>query len=278
MQESVPVAAGGCGRSRLSGQAQQGTNRAPDAQKVSQMDDFRYPAEAAIADGFMAYGLLQRVPGAANRSCVTPSRYSIAGCRNPSPRQPGAIEMSLPFWRREDRRRRLTLLAVLALAAFFGSRDILDEGSGMPMGDMPRYLMNGVFLHDLVASGGAWSVDDLVHQAELYYARYPALSLGHHPPLLYVSLVPFYALSGISVFSARLASLAFFLLATWGFYALTRRIAGQRPAVWGTLLFVTNLFVVRFGQYTLAEVPMLALVLVAITPSSCFLYMPSFYG
>ena len=176
---------------------------------------------------------------------------------------PEQIRMSAPFWRRRDLRR-LVLPAVLAFAAILGSRDILDEGSGMPIGDMPRYLMNGVFLHDLVASGGAWSVDDLIHQAELYYAQYPALSLGHHPPLLYMSLVPFYALLGISVFSARLASLSFFLLAAWGFYALTKRIAGQRPAVWGTLLFVTNVFVVRFGQYTLSEVPMLALVLVAL--------------
>jgi hypothetical protein len=159
---------------------------------------------------------------------------------------------------------RFWLLAVLVLAAVLGSRDILDEGSGMPIGDMPRYLMNGLFLYDLIGSGGAWSVDELVNRAELYYARYPALSLGHHPPLLYVSLVPFFALFGISVLSARLASLAFFLLATWGFYALTKRIAGERPAVWGTLLFVTNVFVVRFGQYTLSEVPMLALVLLSL--------------
>ena len=198
-----------------------------------------------MAGEFMASGLLESERGAAEKS---------ASERN---------GMSAPTRRRETLRL-LLLWAVLALAAFLASRDILDEGSGMHIGDMPRYLMNGVFLYDLLASGGVWNVNDLIHHAELYYAQYPALSLGHHPPLLYVSLVPFFAVTGISVFSARLASVAFFLLATWAFYALTKRIAGHRPALWGTLLLVTNVFVVRFGQYTLSEVPMLALILVAL--------------
>lgn len=160
--------------------------------------------------------------------------------------------------------RRVVLPAILLLAALIGGRDILDEGSGMPIGDMPRYLMNGVFLYDLIAAGGAWRFDELVQYAERYYAQYPALSLGHHPPLLYVSLVPFYAIFGINVFSARLASVAFFLVATWGLYAVVNRVTGTRPAVWAAVLFLTNVYVVRFGQYTLSEMPMLALILVAL--------------
>ena len=48
-------------------------------------------------------------------------------------------------------------------------------------------------------SGGVWSVDEGLRYAQHYFARYPALSLGHHPILLPVTLVPFYAIFGVSV-------------------------------------------------------------------------------
>jgi hypothetical protein len=160
--------------------------------------------------------------------------------------------------------RRPVLAAILLVAVAVGSRGITDEASVMLGADMARYLMNGVFIHDLVADGGAWSLNDLASYAEHYYARYPALSLGHHPPLPSVALVPFYAVFGVSVFAARMAALCWFLLAVWGVYALGRRLSGWQVASWAAVLFATNLFVVRFGQYVMSEMPMLALVLLSL--------------
>src|SRR5262245_11057488 len=95
-------------------------------------------------------------------------------------------------------RRRLVLAAILLLTVCLGGRDITDPASGMLGGDMARYMMDGVFVRDLAAHGGAWSPSALTHAAELYFAKYPALSLGHHPPLPYLALTPMFTIFGLS--------------------------------------------------------------------------------
>ena len=159
---------------------------------------------------------------------------------------------------------RLVFAAIMAVAIYLGARGITDEASVMLGGDMSRYAMNGVYLYDLISSGGVWSADDLVAHAELYFARYPALSLGHHPPLPSIALLPFYAIFGVSMVAARLSALVFFTLAVWQLYALGKRLLGWQVASWATLLFITNVYVLRFGQYVLSEMPMLALVLTSL--------------
>ena len=159
---------------------------------------------------------------------------------------------------------RIVFAAIMLLAVGLAGRGITDEAAVRMGGDMSRYAMNGVFVHDLVAEGGAWSYDDLVSRAEHYYARYPALSLGHHPPLPYIALVPFYAVFGVSMFAARLSALLFFVVAVWQLYAFARRNYGWQVASWTALLFVTNLYVLRSAQSVLSEIPMLALVLAAV--------------
>lgn len=68
--------------------------------------------------------------------------------------------------------------------------------------DAARHAMNGVFLHDLIASG---SFTHAVGYARNYYAHLPALSLPYHPPLFPLIEALFYSLFGVSIFSARLA-------------------------------------------------------------------------
>jgi hypothetical protein len=164
---------------------------------------------------------------------------------------------------RPTRIERLILAGILLVAIGLNARGITDEASVMLSGDMARYMMDGVFLHDLARAGGAWSFQDLVDFAERYYARYPALSLGHHAPLTFAALLPFYTIFGVTVLAARLSALMFFVLATWGLFTLARRLFDWRVAAWATLLFVTNLLVFRFGQFVLSEMPMVALVLAA---------------
>ena len=160
------------------------------------------------------------------------------------------------------RYRRVLLAVMLLIAVVLETRGITSEAS-VSLYDTPRYLMNGAFMSDFLRSGSAWSFDSAVRYAEHYYARYPALSLGHHTPLISVALVPFYSLFGVSVFWSRVVALGFFLLATGAMFSLARRLYTLEVAVWATLLFVTNPFVVTYGQQVLSEMPMLAMVLVS---------------
>jgi hypothetical protein len=118
-----------------------------------------------------------------------------------------------------------------------------------------------VFLHDLLGSGTPWHIEDLRSYGERYYARYPALSLGHHMPLLPLGIVPFYAVFGVSVFAARLLVLTSFVASVLLLHRLVRRRYGVEVAGWACLLFATSPIMGSFGQRVLSEMPANALVL-----------------
>jgi 4-amino-4-deoxy-L-arabinose transferase-like glycosyltransferase len=159
---------------------------------------------------------------------------------------------------------RVAIGAVLLLTAVLGSRGISDPASVMLGGDMSRYMMNGVFVYDWIRDGGTWTLADLTTYAERYFARYPALTLGHHPPIPYLAVVPFYAVFGISVFAARLTALCWFVLASWALFLVGRRLFDWRVGAWAAALFSTNVMVLRAGQHLLSEMPATALVLLAL--------------
>ncbi len=151
----------------------------------------------------------------------------------------------------------------MAAVLWNGSRGISSEDAVSTHGDMARYLMNGVFLRDLVASGEFVSWPRLMHFAEAYYARYPALSLGHHPPLLPVLLAPAFGLFGVSVLVGRAVSLLAFVVAVLALFGFANRLYGSRVALWAAALFSTHPLIVRFGQQVMAEMLMLAFVCLA---------------
>ena len=93
---------------------------------------------------------------------------------------------------------------LVAVAVFVGSVGFTDP-SYLEFQDAPRHLMNGVFLHDLVRDAPIVLHDPIAY-AQQYYARYPALSLGHHPLLLPLALVPLFLVLGISVFAAPIST------------------------------------------------------------------------
>lgn len=140
------------------------------------------------------------------------------------------------------------------------TRGITSEGTVSLQGDMPRYLMNGAYFYDFIRDL------PLRHPLEYtyrYYAQYPALSLGHHPLLLGVAEVPFYAVLGVSVFSGRV-TIAFFLtvgLIAW--YALVARLYDRAVAFFAAALLVTTPFIVGLSRVVLSEIPSLSLVLIA---------------
>ncbi len=107
------------------------------------------------------------------------------------------------------------------------------------------------------------SLAELVEYTQLYYARYPALSLGHHPPLLSVVEAPVFGVFGISMASARLVILIFFVAAVAFLYLLVSDICGPLAGLIAAAFYATSPSVVIAARSVLSETPALALVIVS---------------
>jgi len=155
----------------------------------------------------------------------------------------------------------LLLAIALVICAVVSLRDITIEAAVSLQGDMPRYMMDGVFLRDILGAPHNWSIDGLLRFAQHYYVQYPALSLGHHPPLLSIVLVPFFFVFGISVITARVVMAGFFLLSVVLMHAFVRRLYDRTTAGWASVLLASMPFLAEFGQSVLSEMPAIACVL-----------------
>jgi hypothetical protein len=158
-------------------------------------------------------------------------------------------------------RSRYVLTLICSMVIILSVKGIVDEGIISMNGDMPRHLMNGVFFHDFVRDSAFAHPQEYAYQ---YFARYPALSLGHHPLLLAVAEAPFYALFGISVFSARMSIVFFMLLASISWFLLVRSIYDETIASYATFLFITTPFIVEFSQLVMTEIPTIALIILTV--------------
>ena len=159
--------------------------------------------------------------------------------------------------------RRIGLVAVCLLAAILGGRHLTDESYVSLQGDMPRYLMNGVYFLDVLRDHPFGSMDAFIEYTQLYFARYPALSLGHHPPLLSAALVPAFGIFGVSVVTGKVVVLLSFVGAVALLYLLVRDMYGHLPALLSATFLATSQLVLELGQSVLAEVPSITLLLAA---------------
>ncbi|MCK6556273.1 glycosyltransferase family 39 protein [Candidatus Binatia bacterium] len=151
-------------------------------------------------------------------------------------------------------------LALIVVTVLLAGRGIESEATVSVQGDMSRYLMNGVFVHDFLRD---LPLADPLGYAYRYYVRYPALSLGHHGPLFGVLEAPFFAVFGVSVFSGRLFVIACLLIAVLTWFALSARLYDRRVALASAMLFATTPYVEAYGQMVMSEIPALMLVVVA---------------
>jgi hypothetical protein len=126
---------------------------------------------------------------------------------------------------------------------------------------MARYLMDGVFLRDLLVDLPFGSWDQFVEYAHLYYARYPALSLGHHPVLVPVVEAPLFLLFGLSVTTARLITLTALFASTMLLHALLGRRYGPAASLAGGAVLVTSPMIVQSSRTVMSEMPAMALLL-----------------
>jgi hypothetical protein len=166
---------------------------------------------------------------------------------------------------------RAGLIAVCLSAFVMGAIGWSDEAYASLNGDMARYLMDGVFLSDLFVSDRPFgSPQELLDYARLYYARYPALSLGHHPVLLPLLEAPVFALFGASVRVARVVPLMALVAASLFLYRLVKRQYGTLPAVAAGALFVTSPMIVVSARSVMAEMPAIACALAGWYFLTCF--------
>ncbi len=161
-------------------------------------------------------------------------------------------------------RLRITILATCTVAVVIGAVGLTDEGYASMDGDMARYLMDGVFFRDFLFDRPFGGLAEAFEYIRLYYSRYPALSLGHHPVLLPLLEAPLFALFGISVSTARLIPLASLLVATVFLQLLVNRRYGRLAALAAGLLFATSPMIVRSSRTVMAEMPALALIMAAV--------------
>lgn len=152
----------------------------------------------------------------------------------------------------------LSLVGIVCL--ILSTKGISDESVVSLNGDMPRYMMNGVYFHDLIRD---FPISHPIAYTYQYFARYPALSLGHHPLLPGIAEVPFYAIFGISVFSARLMTVCFMLLAGMAWFLLIRAVYDEEVAFLSAILFVTTPFIVGYSRIVMSEIPAVALIILS---------------
>lgn len=157
---------------------------------------------------------------------------------------------------------RAVLAACVAAGLALASVGLGDEHYVSLQGDVPRHLMNGVFFFDLARD--APSPFEAFEYARYYYARYPALSLGHHPFLIALVEAPAFAIFGISVTSARLAALLFFCAGIACLFALARALLKDTAAAAAaSLTLASSPLLVELAQSVMTEVPAVCLVTAA---------------
>src|SRR6266508_2114428 len=211
-----------------------------DLERASLKIYWTYPVDGGIGAHGMSVGLFAT---ADTESSVAASTAPLVGVRSAS-----------------RLRHRLALVAVCLLGVALVSRGIRDEGAGSLDGDMPRYLMNGAFLYDLI---GDAPVRALLAYAQQYYARYPALSLGHHPFMPALAEAPFFFIFGVSVFSARLTTVCAFALLLVFWFRLIREIYDAPTAMFASLLLISTPGMIPLFQVVLSEQYTLCLIVLS---------------
>jgi hypothetical protein len=199
---------------------------------------------------------------------LSPDRVSGAAVHVLAPSQahtPSGVEARPRAWAISPRLAlAASLIVCAAMVIAFGSRGITDESAVSLQGDMPRYLVDGTYFLDLLRDHPFANIGTLVEYTRLYFARYPALSLGHHPLLLPIAEVPAFAMFGVSVAAARVVVLAFAVAGICCWFFAVRILEGRATAFAAAVLLATTPVVVEMSQAVLSETPTMMLVLASV--------------
>lgn len=156
--------------------------------------------------------------------------------------------------------RNRSLLCLVFLTIVLGVlllRGIGDSSLGYP--DADRILMDGVFIRDAIIDFPLFSPLDYAYN---YFAQYPALSIGYRPPLFPAVEGIFNLIFGVSIWSSRLALFLFAVSGLVAWFKLAEAIFDRHVAFFSSLLWISTPFLAQWGWYTMAEIPVLSMVLV----------------
>lgn len=149
----------------------------------------------------------------------------------------------------------LILVALLATGFVLG-KDI--SVGGLRDSDAAVHAMDGVLIHDWIAAGPSAWVEPMQF-ADAQYGYYPCLGIGrHYPPAFAIVEAGFFAVFGISPFTARLTVVFFGLLACSGTYLFLRTLTDRPTSLLGSVILMTLPAVTTWGRQTMLEVPTLA--------------------
>ena len=154
----------------------------------------------------------------------------------------------------------LCLGVLIAIILCLATKGMLNENNISMNGDMPRHLMNGALILDFFRE---LPIADPLRFAYNYYATYPALSLGFHPPLLPLVEAPVFAILGVSVFSGRVVMVAFLLLGVIAWFKLIQLVYDQKMALLSSLLLATNPYLIAQTRIVMTDIPALAMIILS---------------
>ena len=97
----------------------------------------------------------------------------------------------------------LFAVAAVVLAVGIGKSELFVNN------DETRHAMTGVFVADAIYD---FPLRDPAGYAKDYYEQYPALALVHWPPLFYAAEGAGFIIGGVSVITARVVGILFWLV------------------------------------------------------------------
>ena len=127
--------------------------------------------------------------------------------------------------------------------------------------DASQHAMNGVYIFDLVKE---LPLNHLYDYTIGYYFRYPALTLGFHPPFFPLVESLFFAIFGISLTTAKLAVIFFVLIGTIFWYKLLRLMYDNVIAFFSTILLFSSPIIALWSREVMLEIPALSMVIVSV--------------
>lgn len=149
------------------------------------------------------------------------------------------------------------LLLVVALVVSRG----ITQGELHFYSDEMRHAFTGVFFRDLMVDH---PLSHPMQYAYEYYAKYPAVTVPHWPPLFHFVEGIFFLVFGISVWVSRLSILAFSLLGVYFWYRTAERFGSRYRAFLSALVYAFLPFVLLYERVTMLEIPTISLCLGAI--------------
>ncbi len=166
--------------------------------------------------------------------------------------------MNLHARTRFDLRDCAVLVALCVLTALVLGKDIGVGGLHDP--DSSAHAMDGVLIHDWIATGGEALTSPMSFARE-QYAHYPTLGIGaHYPPAFAIVEAGFYGVFGISPATARLCVVFFGMLAACGVYCFVRSFADTTVAALAAVIMITMPSTTTWGRQVMLEIPTLAAV------------------